>query len=65
MNLKKLIKKHGGKWVALNENSSKVVASSKSAKIVYQKARESGFEVPLLYKVPTRDIPYIGYAVQI
>jgi hypothetical protein len=60
MDLKKLIKRYGGKWVALNKDSSKVIASSKSAKRVYDEAKRGGFKIPLLYKVPRKDLPYIG-----
>ena len=60
MNLKKLIKKYGGKWIALNEDSSRVIASSGSAKRVYEEAKKDGYKIPLLYKVPQKDLPYIG-----
>lgn len=60
IDLKKLIKKYGGKWVALNEDSSEVVASGKKAKKVYNEAKKKGSEVPKLYKVPRKYVPYIG-----
>jgi hypothetical protein len=63
MNIEKLIKKFAGKWVALSDDSMKVVASSKSAKTVYNKAKKEGYDIPKLFKVPVKDLPYIGNAI--
>lgn len=60
INLEKLIKNHGGQWVALDENLEKVIASSKSAKTALNKAEKKGIKIPHLFKVPTRLIAYIG-----
>ena len=37
-----------------------VVASGKTAKEVLDAAREKGLSRPVLFKVPTQIIPYIG-----
>jgi len=55
-----LIKKFGGKWVALKPDTEKVVASGKSAQRVYKEAQKKGVRIPTLFKVPTKYIPYIG-----
>ena len=60
VDLEKLIKKHGGKWVALNEGLDQVVASDRVAKTVFNKAKKKGLKIPYLFKVPTRSIGYIG-----
>ena len=60
LDLKRLIKSYGGNWVALNENSSRVIASGKKAQKVYDEAKKKGSEIPKLYKVPNKYIPYIG-----
>ena len=63
MDIAKLIKKFAGQWVALNEDSTKVVASGKNAKTVYNEAKKVGFDTPKLFKVPLNDLPYIGNAI--
>jgi hypothetical protein len=60
LDLKRLIKNYGGRWVALNENSSRVIASGRKAQKVYDAAKKKGSETPKLYKVPKRYLPYIG-----
>jgi hypothetical protein len=60
LDLKRLIKKYGGKWVALNNNSSRVLVSGKNAQKVYKEAKSKGSKTPKLYKVPRKYIPYIG-----
>jgi len=60
LDLKKLIKKHGGNWVALNMNSSRVIASGNRAQKVYDEAKKKGSKIPKLYRVPKKYIPYIG-----
>lgn len=60
MNLEKLIKKYGGKWVALSKDSSRVLVSSNRAKDVYEKAVKKGHKIPKLFKVPEKHINYIG-----
>lgn len=58
--LLKLIKKHGGNWVALKPDTELVVSSGKDAKKVYQEAQKKGVEIPTLFKVPTKYTSYIG-----
>ena len=59
-NLEKLIKKFGGKWVALKPETERVVASGKSVKKVYKDALKKGIDVPTMFKVPSKYVPYIG-----
>ncbi len=51
---------HKGKWVALKEDETTVVASGKTAKTVFNQAKEKGVSVPILLKVPPVSLPYIG-----
>jgi len=61
LNLDNLIKNYPGKWVAFgNENYKKVIVSGNSAKKVATLAKQKGYEVPTLFKVPTKLVAYIG-----
>jgi len=60
LDYKRLIKNYGGRWVALNVDSSRVLVSGKKAEKVYEQAKEKGYEIPKLYKVPRKYLPYIG-----
>lgn len=67
MSLQELIKLYGGKWVALKPETNTVVSSGANAEVVFKKAKEKGLELPTLFKVPTKYVPYIGIlnAIQI
>lgn len=56
----KNFKKYKGLWVAMKKDQVTVVASGKTAKEVLDAAREKGLSRPVLFKVPTQIIPYIG-----
>jgi hypothetical protein len=60
MNLLKLIKKHGGKWVALKPETDLVVSSGDNAEEVYSEAKKKGVTIPTLFKVPSKYVPNIG-----
>lgn len=60
LNLEKLIKKFGGKWVALKPDTEQVLASGKSIKKVYKDAQKEGVNIPTMFKVPSKYVPYIG-----
>ncbi len=55
-----IYKKYKGKWVAMSDGFNKVVASGASAKLVYKKAKDLGYEVPNIFKVPSNLNAYIG-----
>jgi len=55
-----IYKKYKGLWVALDEDEKTVIAYDKEAKKAFDKAREKGVEVPILFRVPNKVIPYIG-----
>ena len=49
-----------GLWVGLKDDEKTVVASGKTVKDVMEKARKKGYAQPILFRVPTKIIPYIG-----
>lgn len=59
-NLINLIKKYGGLWVAIKPDTKRVVSSGKSIQKVYREAQKKNINIPTLFKVPTKYIPYIG-----
>lgn len=52
--------KYKGLWIGLKEDQKTVVASGKTVKEVMAKARKKGHGKPILFRVPTEVIPYIG-----
>ena len=56
----KIYKKYKGLWVALKDDEKTVVASGKSVKEVMDKSQKKGYLQPILFRVPTKIIPYVG-----
>lgn len=56
----KIYQKYKGLWVGLKDDEKTVVASGKTVKEVMQKAQKKGHKEPILFRVPTKIIPYIG-----
>lgn len=56
----KIYKKYKGLWVVLDKDEKRVVAFDKEAKKAFKKAQKKGVKVPILFKVPTEIIPYVG-----
>jgi hypothetical protein len=52
-----------GKWVALNENESKLVGVGNSIKNVVKQAKKRGIKVPIVFKVPKRILPFVGMMI--
>lgn len=55
-----IYKKYKGLWVGLAEDEVTVVASGKTVKEVMNKSKKKGFEMPILFKVPTKIVPFVG-----
>lgn len=53
-NLSKILSSYKNEWLALSHNESKVIASSKSAKKAYLKAKDRGEERPIMMKAPKK-----------
>ncbi len=58
--LGKLIKKYAGLWIAFKPETNLVVASGKDLKTVVNGAKEKGIKIPVVFKVPMENIPFIG-----
>jgi len=56
----KICRKYPGLWVGLKENEEEVIASGETVKEVMVKSRKKGYSKPILFRVPTKIIPYIG-----
>ena len=55
-----IFKKYKGKWVALKNDEKSVIAVGNSAQKAINEAVDKGYKRPILLKVPTTAIPYIG-----
>lgn len=56
----KIYEKYKGLWVALKDDQVTVIASGRTVKEAVEKAREKGFERPIMFRVPSEIIPFIG-----
>ena len=59
LDFSKLFAEYKGLWVALTEDNQ-VIAANKSAQKAYAEAIKKGYSDPILFKVPTEDMPFIG-----
>lgn len=57
-----IYEKYKGLWVGLKDDEKTVIASGKTAKEVMRRSQKKGYEEPILFRVPTEIIPYIGAA---
>jgi len=55
-----ICKKYKGLWVGFKSDEKTVVASGKTIKEVIRKSETKGYTDPILFKVPTKIMPYIG-----
>lgn len=55
-----IVHKYKGLWVALKDDEKTVISSGKTVKEVMEKAKKKGFSIPILFRVPTEVVPYIG-----
>lgn len=55
-----ICKKYKGLWVGLKKDEKTVVASGKTVAEVMDSAKKKGCPKPILFRVPTRILPYIG-----
>lgn len=56
----KIYKTYKGKWIALKEDEKTVITSGKTVKEVMEKSKKKGFDLPVLFRVPSKSIAYIG-----
>jgi hypothetical protein len=55
-----LVKKYKGLWVGIKDDQKTVVASGKTVREVLRKSHVKGYPKPILFRVPTRVLPYVG-----
>jgi len=60
VNWTKIYKKYKGLWVALKDDEKSVVASGKTVKKVMERAKAEGYKEPILFRVPSKILPYVG-----
>lgn len=53
-------KKYKGLWVALNDKWDKVLSADKNIEKAYKGAIKKGYNKPVMYKVPKKNIAYFG-----
>ena len=52
--------KYKGMWVALKDDEVTVVAYGKTLQETLESAKKKGFNEPIMHRVPTEVIPYVG-----
>lgn len=60
MNWTHLYKKYAGSWVALKADEKTVITSASTAQEVFKKAKEKGFDKPIITRVPKELLPFAG-----
>ncbi len=55
-----LFRQYKGKWLALKTDEKTVVAIGKTAKEALTKAQKKGFTQPILTRMPTALVTYVG-----
>lgn len=56
----KIYKRYRGLWVALKEDEKTVVASGRTAREAKSGAEKKKYPLPILFRVPTKVLPYVG-----
>lgn len=56
----KICEQYKGLWVGLKEDEETVVASGETVREVMENAAKQGYPHPILFRVPTKIIPYVG-----
>ena len=60
INWTNIFKKYKSLWVALKEDEKTVIASGKTAREAWKKARKKGENNPILTRVPREILSYVG-----
>ncbi|MFA4880667.1 MAG: DUF5678 domain-containing protein [Candidatus Doudnabacteria bacterium] len=59
----KIYQKYKGLWVALQKDEKTVIASGRTAKEAWERAKRRGFEKPILTRMPNRLVTYVGFGL--
>ena len=60
INWSSIYKKYKGLWVGLKDDEKTVIAWGKTVKEAMDKAQKKGFKQPILVRMPTKILPYVG-----
>lgn len=63
IDIAKTVSKYHGQWVAYKSDRKTVTAHARTAKEALQKAKEAGYEKPILARIPGRILNYVGAAI--
>lgn len=50
----KSYQKYSGQWVALQDDSTTIIASGETVREVVEKSKQQGVTEPILFRVPTK-----------
>lgn len=56
----RIYKKYKGKWIALREDEKTVITYGETVKDVMEKSQRKGVKLPILFRVPSTAIAYVG-----
>lgn len=59
----KIYKEYKGSWIALKEDEKTVIASGKTAKEAWEKAKNKGYKRPILTRMPDELVAYVGFGL--
>lgn len=60
IDLTQILKKYKGLWVALDNDWKKVLGANKDIEKAHKEALKKGYDEPIMYKVPQKEIAYFG-----
>lgn len=63
INWTSIYKRYKGLWVALAQDEKTVLATAKTAKEAFSKAKKNGYQKPILTKMPQKLVNYVGSAL--
>lgn len=63
INWSSIYKRYKGLWVALAQDEKTVLATAKTAKEAFDSAKKSGYQKPILTKMPQKLINYVGFGL--
>ncbi len=63
INWSNLFKKYKGKWLALKTDEKTVVGIGITVKEAFNCAKTKGYPNPILTKIPTKLLPYVGSGI--
>ena len=59
IDLTSVFEHYKGLWVAFTDSYT-VISANKSARKVFDEAKQKGYKEPILFKVPEENVPFFG-----